>query len=204
MIRHLSVGRESDPEMLFLVDFAPLALFLAGYAYKDIFFAIIVLMATMPVSLFIKYRMTGKLDKMLAWSTVFLFVFGGASLYLRDAQFLYWKPTALYWALALAFFISQYVGEKPLVQRFFDLIGELPTGHITDSQIRTLNMIWGAFFILVGLLNIVVAYNFSEEFWVNFKVFGLTAITVVFMSAQVYWIVSGIKEDAATSEETEN
>lgn len=190
--------------MLFLVDFAPLALFLAGYLYKDIFFAIIVLMVTMPVSLLIKYKMTDKLDKMLAWSTVFLFVFGGVSLVLRDAQFLYWKPTALYWALALAFIISQYVGEKPLVQRFFDLIGELPTGHITDGQIRVLNMIWGAFFVLVGFLNIFVAYNFSEKFWVNFKVFGLTALTVVFMTAQVYWIVSGIEEDAAGSDETES
>ncbi len=190
--------------MLFLVDFAPLALFLAGYLYKDIFFAIVVLMVAMPVSLLIKFRMTGKLDKMLAWSTGFLFVFGGASLYLRDAQFLYWKPTALYWAMALAFIISQYVGEKPLVQRFFDLIGELPTGHITERQIRTLNMIWGGFFVLVGLLNILVAYNFSEEFWVNFKVFGLTALTVVFMTAQVYWIVSGIDESTVNSDETES
>ena len=111
--------------MLFLVDFAPLALFLAGYLYRDIFFAIIVLMVTMPVSLYLKYRLTGKFDKMLFWSTVFLFVFGGVSLLLRDPQFLYWKPTALYWALAVAFFASQWIGKKPLVQRFFDQKHEL-------------------------------------------------------------------------------
>lgn len=180
--------------MLFLVDFAPLALFLAGYLYRDIFFAIVVLMVTMPVSLLIKRKLTGKLDKMLMWSTVFLFVFGGASLYVRDAQFLYWKPTALYWAMACAFLISQWVGEKPLIQRFFDLIGELPMEHVSDRQIRVLNLIWGAFFVFVGFLNIFVAYTFSEDFWVKFKVFGLTALTLVFMSAQVYWIVSRIRE----------
>ncbi len=189
--------------MLFLIDFAPLVLFLAGYLYKDIFFAILVLMATMPISLFLKYRMTGKLDKMLMWSTLFLFLFGGASLYLRDAQFLYWKPTALYWAMAIAFVISQFVGAKPLVQRFFDLIGELPVGHISDAQMRTLNLIWAGFFVLLGILNIVVAYNFSEDFWVKFKVFGLTALTVVFMSAQIYWIVSQVNEDAESASEQE-
>lgn len=182
--------------MLFLVDFAPLLLFFAGYLYRDIFFAIIVLMVTMPISLTVKYRMTGKIDKMLVWSTVFLFGFGGVSLYLRDANFLYWKPTALYWAMALAFLLSQWLGEKPLIQRFFDLIGELPIEHISDRQIRSLNLIWGLFFIFAGILNIVVAYNFSEKFWVNFKVFGLTALTVVFMTAQVYWIVSQLKDES--------
>ena len=183
--------------MLFLVDFAPLALFLAGYLYRDIFFAIIVLMVTMPVSLYLKYRLTGKFDKMLFWSTVFLFVFGGVSLLLRDPQFLYWKPTALYWALAVAFFASQWIGKKPLVQRFFDLIGELPTDHISRREIIRLNVIWGMFFIVAGVLNIVVAYTFSEQVWVNFKVFGLTALTIVFMSIQVYWIVSKIREHEA-------
>ena len=188
--------------MLFLVEFAPLILFLAGYFYKGLYFAIVVLMITMPISLTIKYRMTGKLDKMLLWSTLFLFLFGGASLYLQNPNFLYWKPTAFYWAMAAAFLLSQWVGSKPLVQRFFDLIGELPTDHISDSQIRNLNLIWSLFFIAMGVLNIVVAYTFSEQFWASFKVFGLTAITLVFISAQVYWIVS--KVDHGTTDQESN
>jgi len=181
--------------MLFLIDFAPLALFLAGYFYKGLFFGVQVLMATMPISLFLKYRLTGKLDRMLMWSTILLFVFGGASLYFNDATFFYWKPTALYWALALAFLISQWVGQKPLVQRFFGLIGELPIDHINDRQIRVLNLVWVGFFVGVGILNLIVAYNFSEPVWINFKVFGLTALTIVFMSAQVYWIVSRVSDE---------
>lgn len=190
--------------MLFLVDFAPLLLFLGGYLYKDLYFAIVVLMVTMPISLAIKYRMTGKLDKMLLWSTVFLFLFGGASLYLRDPKFLFWKPTALYWAMAAAFFISQWVGKKPLVQRFFDVLGELPTDHITDRQIRVINMIWGLFFVAAGIANIVVAYNFSEAFWVQFKVFGLTIITFIFMSAQIYWIVSRVEPETGQDDQEQH
>ena len=187
--------------MLFLVDFAPLVLFLGGYIYKDLYFAIIVLMITMPISLAIKYKMTRKVDKMLLWSTAFLFAFGGVSLYLKDPKFLYWKPTALYWAMAVAFLLSQWVGEKPLVKRFFDLIGELPTQHISEQEIRKINMVWGLFFVVAGLLNIFVAYTFSEAFWVNFKVFGLTAITFVFMSVQIYWIVSRIEPDTEPTDQ---
>ena len=182
--------------MTFLVDFAPLALFLAGYLYRDIFFAIIVLMVTMPISLFIKYRLTGKLDKMLLWSTLFLFVFGGVSLWLEDQRFLYWKPTAFYWVLAVAFLASNWIGEKPLVQRFYDLLGEIPLHKMSRGQIVGLNSVWAAFFALAGILNIVVAYRFSEDTWVKFKVFGLTALTIVFMTAQVFWILSKFGEEA--------
>lgn len=186
--------------MLFLVEFTPLLLFLGGYFYKGLYFAIGTLMVTMPISLALKHKITGKLDKMLMWSTVFLFVFGGASLYLQDPKFLYWKPTALYWVMAAAFLGSQWIGEKPLVERFFGLIGELPVDQISAAQMRRLNMIWVAFFVTVGLLNIVVAYSFSEPFWVNFKVFGLTAITIVFMFVQIYWIMSKHQTQADSGE----
>ena len=186
--------------MLFLVEFAPLILFFGGYFYKDIYFAIIILMVTMPISLTIKYRMTGKIDKMLVWSTVFLFLFGGVSIYLQNPAFLYWKPTAFYWALAIAFLASQWIGDKPLVQRFFGLLGDLPMGHISPERIRMLNLVWVAFFILAGALNVIVAYNFSEQFWVNFKVFGLTALSMVFMFAQIYWILSTAKPESESAE----
>ena len=187
--------------MLFLVDFAPLALFLGSYLYsKELSEAIVVLLITMPISLFLKYRMTGKVDKMLMWSTVFAFVFGGGSIYLDDQRVFYWKPTALYWVMAAVFFASNWIGEKPLVKRFFDLLEELPTGHISEQHIRNLNSIWGAFFVFAGVANLYVAYNFSEEFWVKFKVFGLTALTFVFISAQIYWIMSGMKPDTDNEE----
>ena len=66
-----------------------------------------------------------------------------------------------------------------------------------------LNLIWVGFFVLVGILNLVVAYNFSEAFWINFKVFGLTVLTLIFMSAQVYWIMSGVPDEPGNTESTE-
>lgn len=177
-----------------MFEFAPLLLFLAAYFYKDIFFALIVLMIAMPIGLFLKYLKTKKLDKMFFWSTVLLYPFGGLSLYFRETGFLFWKPTVFYWIVATAVLISQFVGEKPLVRRFIDVAGDLPTHKLSEIQWRNLNLTWVVFFVAMGVLNIYVAYNFSEKFWVNFKVFGLLAITMVFIFAQVFWIASKINE----------
>lgn len=184
-----------------MFEFAPLLLFLAAFLYKDIFFALIVLMIAMPIGLLLKYLTTKKLDKMFLWSTVLLYPFGGLSLYFRDAEFLFWKPTVFYWIVAAVLIVSQLVGDKPLVRRFIDVAGELPTDQLTETQWRNLNLTWAGFFLAMGLLNVYVAYSFSLDFWVKFKVFGLLAITVVFVFAQVFWIASKINEGDTDNEE---
>ncbi len=191
--------------MQFLIEFFPLILFLVAYLNKGIYFALVVLMVTMPIGLLLKYLKTKTWDKMYLWSTLFLLVMGAATLYFRDPAFLYWKPTAFYWALAGAFLISSFVGEKPLARRFFELTGELPTEQIDARQWNALNLVWVLFFAGSGLLNIWVAYSFEEEVWVKFKVFGLLAITFVFMLAQGAWLMTKFKEeDLAPSNEDQS
>jgi len=191
--------------MQVLFEFLPLILFLGAYLYKGIYFAIGALMVAMPIGFVIKYVRNKKVDKMYMWSTIFLLVFGSAALYFRNADFIYWKPTAFYWAVAVAFLLSLWIGEKPLVRRFLELGGELPTEKIEAGDWRRLNLVWVVFFAAMGAANIYVAYNYSEQFWVNFKVFGLLALTFVFMVAQGFWLVSklGGDEAAADSGETE-
>ena len=189
--------------MQVLFEFLPLILFLSAYLYKGIYFAIGVLMVAMPIGFLIKYVRNRKVDKMYMWSTIFLLLFGGAALYFRNADFIYWKPTAFYWAVAVAFLISLWVGEKPLVRRFLELSGELPTDKISNGEWRRLNVVWIAFFAVMGVVNIYVAYNFSEKFWVNFKVFGLLALTFAFMIAQGFWLMSKLGGDDAANETTE-
>ena len=185
--------------MQILFEFLPLILFLAAYLYKGIYFAIAALMVAMPIGFVVKYVRTRKVDKMYMWSTVFLLVFGGAALYFRNADFIFWKPTAFYWAVSIAFLLSMWIGEKPLVRRFLELSGELPTDKINAGSWRRLNIVWVAFFAVMGVANIYVAYNFSEKFWVNFKVFGLLALTFIFMLAQGFWLVSKLGGDTVTA-----
>ncbi len=196
--------RDSEKTVLFLADFLPLILFLAAYFFKDIYFAVIVLMVAMPVGVAVKYLVSRKVDRIYLWSTIFLLVLGGATVYLRNPVFLYWKPTVFYWALALAFFLSHWVGEKPLVQKFFGMVGELKTDHISAKIWHSLNLVWVLFFVLLGLLNIYVAYNFAEPDWVRFKVFGLMGLTLIFMTAQTFWIVSKIGKANPGTDDLEN
>ena len=186
--------------MNLIFEFLPLILFLGAFLYKGIYFAIGALMVAMPIGFVIKYVRTKKVDKMYMWSTIFLLVFGGSALYFRNADFIYWKPTAFYWAVAVAFLLSLWIGEKPLVRRFLEMGGELPTEKIEPADWRRLNLIWVVFFTAMGIANIYVAYNYSEQFWVNFKVFGLLALTFVFMLAQGFWLVSKLGGDEAAAE----
>ena len=79
---------------------------------------------------------------------------------------------------------------SPFVQRFFEVAGELPTDQLEPAQWRGLNLVWVVFMVSLGGLNLYVAYSFSEDFWVKFKVFGLMGITFVFLIAQSAWLVS--------------
>lgn len=110
-------------------------------------------------------------------------------------MFLYWKPTVFYWVVAGVFLGSFWVGDQPLVRRFFGLVEGMPLGKITRAQWNRLNIVWVLFFVAAGLLNIFVAYNFSQETWVKFKVFGLMALTFVFMLLQTFWIANLIGDE---------
>ena len=180
--------------MTMLFEFFPLLLFLGALLLKDIYVAVVVLMISMPIGLAVKAVRTGSIDKMYMWSTVFALFFGGLTLYFRNPYFTYWKPTAFYWAVAVAFLVSTWVSDKPLAQRFFGLVEGLDLKKISKVQWTRLNYVWVLFFAFAGILNIYVAYNFSEKTWGTFKVFGLMALTFVFMLAQTLWLANIIGE----------
>lgn len=182
--------------MQLLADFLPLLFFFAAYMYDDLYFAVGVLMVAMPIGLVLKTYLTKKLDKIYLASTVFLLVLGSATLMFRNPLFLYWKPTAFYWVVSIVFLASQWIGEKTVVERLFAQAAELGR----EQWIR-LNLMWVAFFVFAGGLNIYVAYSFSEPVWVKFKVFGLLALTLVFVIIQAIWMTAASnKNDAATEE----
>ena len=183
--------------MQMLVDFFPLLLFLGAFLYTgDLFVGLQVLMVAMPLSFMIKWWITKKIDKILLGSTVVLLIMGSVSLVTKNANFLLWKPTVFYWILSVVFLGSQFIGEKPISQRFFSSVGEMPL-----AQWRKLNVAWVVFFAAAGVLNLYVAMNYSQETWAYFKVFGFTGITFVFIIAQVFWLTRHMKE--LQSEQTE-
>lgn len=124
-----------------------------------------------------------KVDMML-WVTFALVVaLGGATIWFHNATFIKWKPSVLYWAMGLAFWISQAIFRKNLLQTLIGGQLDLPA-----SIWQRLNFVWIAFFGLLGLLNLYVAYSFPTSTWFTFKAFGVTGLMLVFMLAQGFYI----------------
>jgi intracellular septation protein len=132
-----------------------------------------------------------KVEKMPLITLALLIVFGGATLALKDPVFIQWKPTAINWMFALVFLGSHLIGEKPLIQRMM--------GHAIDIEERRvwlqLNLAWVAFFIVAGIANLIIApeidpfgFEFSEDNWVDFKLFGLMGMTILFVVAQAFYL----------------
>ena len=185
--------------MQLLIDYIPIVIFAAAYFLKDIFFATGVLMATMPLVLVVQWLITRKFNKIYLASTALVLVLGSATLYFRNATFLYWKPTVLNWAFAIAFFGSQWIGEKTFVQRMLGSAAEL-----SRNQWHRLNLMWVAFFIFVGTVNLYVAYNFSPDFWVKFKLFGMLGLTLSFVIVQSIWLSMAMKNNEISADEPEH
>lgn len=182
--------------MQLLLDYIPIVIFIMAYFYRDIFFATGVLMIAMPIVLLLQWVMTKKLNRIYAVSTALVLVLGAFTLTFRNPTFLYWKPTVLNWAFAVAFLGSQWFGEKPFIKRMLGGAADLK-----DDQWTRLNQIWVLFFVFVGGVNLYVAYSFSEAFWVKFKLFGMLGITVVFVIIQSIWLTMMAHKNESTPNE---
>jgi intracellular septation protein len=130
-----------------------------------------------------------KVDAMLWISLAIITVFGGATIYFHDATFIKWKPTVLYWCFAAALLISQFFMKKNLIRAMMEKQMILP-----EPLWAKLNLAWIAFFIGMGLLNLYVAFNYSTDQWVNFKLFGGMGLMFAFIVGQSLLLAKYIKE----------
>jgi len=129
-----------------------------------------------------------QVDRMLWISLGIIVVMGGATLWLRDPTFIKWKPTVLYWAFAAVLLGGEFLFARNLIRAMMERQITLP-----DAVWARLNLSWGAFFILMGALNLFVAYNFSESAWVNFKLFGGIGLMLVFVLAQGLFLARSVE-----------
>lgn len=120
-----------------------------------------------------------KVDAMLWISLAIIVVMGGATLLLRDPTFIKWKPTVLYWAFAVVLLGAELLLKKNMIRSMMQAQMSLP-----DPVWTRLNLSWVAFFALMGIANLYVAYHYSESTWVNFKLFGGIGLMVVFVVIQ--------------------
>ncbi|NOX09647.1 MAG: septation protein A [Gammaproteobacteria bacterium] len=183
--------------MKFLFDFFPILLFFAAYKIYGIYAATATAIAATFLQVGLYWLKNRSFEKSHLITLTIIVIFGGATLYLHDPLFIKWKPTVAYWLFAITFIGSQFIGEKPLIKRMM--------GHaisVPDIIWTRLNITWALFFIAMGLVNLYVAYNYDEDTWVNFKLFGLMGITLLFVLAQGLYL-SRYMEDEDEDDENE-
>lgn len=167
-----------------LLDFFPVILFFVVYKlYDNPTDGIIAATGAAIVASVVQVAYTrlryGKVENMHLITLALIVVLGGLTIAFRDETFIKWKPSVVNWAFAVVFAGAQFVGKKNLVQRMMDGAISLPPYVWVN-----LNWAWVIFFIVSGLLNIYVAYSFDTDTWVNFKLFGLLGLTIVFIIGQ--------------------
>ncbi|MFT5710471.1 MAG: intracellular septation protein [Halioglobus sp.] len=187
-----------------LAEFVPIVLFFIVYQMKGtsielggwshtldgIFSATAVLMAATLAQVIISSVISRHLEKRQIWLLLAVLIFGGATLFFRNQMFIQWKPTIFNWALALAFGASQFIGKKNLMQRTLGSQLQLP--HVAW---RRLNLAWTANFAIVGALNLYVAYYFSEDTWVSYKLYSSIGFTLVLTLLSAFLISPHLKDE---------
>ena len=176
--------------MKLMFDLFPVILFFVAYKLADIYVATgLAILASVGQIAWLRLR--GDTITMMQWMSLAIIVFfGGLTLLLRDEAFIKWKPTVLYLTLAMALAIGKWAFKRNLVESL--MAGQIKLPARIWAQI---NVAWLLFFIVLAALNIWVAYTFSTDAWVNFKLFGIMGITFGFLMIMVFYMARHAEPD---------
>ncbi|HEY8119322.1 MAG TPA: septation protein A [Methylophilaceae bacterium] len=167
--------------MKFLFDLFPVIVFFIVYKFSGIYAATATaIVATILQIGWAKYKF-GKVENTLIASGIIIVVFGGATLLLHDESFIKWKPTVLYWVFTISLLVTNIFFKKNIIRSLMEKQISMP-----DAIWSRLNLAWAAFFALLGVLNLYVAFNYSTNTWVDFKLFGTTGLMLIFFIAQAF------------------
>ena len=213
--------------MKFLFDFLPVVLFFAAYKLfgsmppelialvnqipyvsldqstprDSLIFATLILLIASMVQNILHWLVYKRFEKMHLISFAILLVFGSMTVILKDPNFIKWKVSIFNWIFAVVLLGSLFIGKKPLIERMMSHAISVP-----DQTWRTVTVMWALFFGFIGILNLIVAFYYpgeNDKNWVNFKLFGIFGLTIVFMIAQaIYLSKYSTDEVAEATEET--
>lgn len=170
----------------FLYEFLPIVLFFIAFKFYGIYVATVVGIVATALQLILTTLIKRSLDKKQLFTLVIFILFGGLTLYFHNPLFVKWKPTVMFWAFGLVFFGSHFFGKKTIIER---MVGHALEGKVLPHKIWIkLNFAWTLFFIGLGCLNLYVAYHFSTDAWVNFKLYGVLGLLFFFTVAQSIYL----------------
>ncbi len=177
-----------------IYEFSLVIIFFLAFKFYDIYVATATIMVGAVLQLLATRFYKGYFEKKQVIVLVVLFVFGGMTLYFHDPIFIKWKPTVIFWIIGTVFLLSQFVGAKTLTQRMLAHVLEGKSA-VPDYVWKRLNVAWAFFFLLLGAMNVFVAYYFSTDTWVNFKLYGIFSALILFGVAQSIFLTRYISTE---------
>lgn len=178
------------PTMRLLFDYLPIIVFFIAFKMSDIYVATGVLIVALFVLVIGYWIFTRHVHKMHLITAVLALVFGGLTIAIHDPSYIKAKPSVLYVLFAAVLMASRWIGQKPLIQRMLEKTLELPR-----AVWLKLNWLWVVFFLICAAANAYVAYNFSNDAWVDFKLFGMLGLTLVFVIIQGFYLARHLPEE---------
>lgn len=175
--------------MKILFDFFPVLIFFITYKMIGIYWATFSLILMSYLQLAFLYIRDKEVETTYKLMVALITVFGGLTLLLHNELYIKWKPTVINWMFAIIFAGSHWIGKRTVLER---LLADKVKLQV-DIWSR-LNLMWVVFFTFMGFLNIYVAYQFSTDAWVNFKLFGVVGVTLIFSILQGVYLAKYIEE----------
>ena len=187
------VKKSGNQALKFICDFLPLLIFFVVYKASPftnpIIIATIALVVATFIALVINYIFTKEIAKMPLFSALVLGIFGSLTIFSGNEIFIKIKPTLINLLLAIILLFG-YFSKKPLLKTLLGGIFE-----IEDKIWLELSKRWAIFFIFLAILNEIIWRNFSTDFWVQFKVFGILPISILFTCLQTPYILKNTKNE---------
>ena len=172
----------NKPFLKFLTDFGPLIIFFYYYydSGKNLKIAIPPFIIATIIALAIMWFLEKKIPKVPLFSGILITLFGGLTIYFDNPIFIYMKPTIINILFGFALIFGKYFTDEPVLKK---LMGK--SVSLTNEGWEVLNKRWIYFFFGLAILNEFIWRTQSEEFWVNFKVWGLLPLTFAFTAFQI-------------------
>jgi intracellular septation protein len=181
--------------MLNLVyDFLIIFMFFIAFKFYDIYVATLVGIVGTAIQIVVHRLWMGQFDKKQLFAFGVFMIFGGMTLYFHNPIFVKWKPSIVFWMFGIVILFSHFMMKQPIMQR---LLGSMVEGKacVPLRVWKVLNLTWGLFFILLGTVNIFIAYTYSTNVWVNFKLYGILSSLFLLAIAQSIYLARYLEHE---------
>lgn len=179
--------------MQLLYEIFPVFLFFLSFKFYGIYTATVVGIIATALQVVLTRLFSGNWEKKQVITMLVFVVFGGMTLYFHNPIFVKWKPTIVFWIFSIVLILSQIFTPRPLMRRMME--GALQDQTIPPEVWRRLNAMWALFFIVMGGVNIYIAYHYDNDAWVNFKFYGITVALIIASIAQAAYLFKYLTED---------